>query len=224
MEAIASSKEAVTSSNSGPTVGNSSKDNLVAVTESAKSVILNVGGRKYEVLRKNLTNFPGSRLWKLAHANTTEEILRVCDRYKPGCDSEANFAPAEYYFDHNYTSFAEILDAYRSGHLHLQATNCAFSTREDIEYWGLDILLVEPCCAVKFYPEIEICIKEIDTEEFEKNSEIEREKIEDFGPTWYGRLRKTLWDLFEYPQTSKGAKVGHTILDLTYGSKHSENE
>ena len=135
-----------------------------------------------------------------------------------------HFAPAKYYFDHNYTSFAEILDSYRSGHLHLCAANCAFSTREDIEYWGLDILLVEPCCAVKFYPEIEICIKEIDTEEFEKNSEIEREKIEDFGPTWYGRLRKTLWDLFEYPQTSKGAKVGHSILDLTNGSKHSENE
>ena len=29
------------------------------IAESAKSVLLNVGGRKYEVLRKNLTNFPG---------------------------------------------------------------------------------------------------------------------------------------------------------------------
>ena len=90
------------------------------IPESAKSVLLNVGGRKYEVLRKNLTNFPGSRLWKLVHANTKEEILRVCDRFKPGIDSEADFVPAEYFFDHNYTSFAEILDAYRSGHLHLQ--------------------------------------------------------------------------------------------------------
>ena len=90
------------------------------IAESAKSVMLNVGGRKYEVLRKNLTNFPGSRLWKLVHANTKEEILRVCDRFKPGIDSEADFVPAEYFFDHNYTSFAEILDAYRSGHLHLQ--------------------------------------------------------------------------------------------------------
>ena len=89
------------------------------IPESAKSVLLNVGGRKYEVLRKNLTNFPGSRLWKLVHANTKEEILRVCDRFKPGIDSEADFVPAEYFFDHNFTGFAEILDAYRSGRLHL---------------------------------------------------------------------------------------------------------
>jgi len=99
-----------------------------------------------------------------------------------------------------------ILDAYRSGHLHLQAGNCAYTTREDIAYWGIDELLVEPCCAVKYYSEIEICIKELDTEEEEKQREIEREKVEDFGPTWYGKLRKKLWNLFEYPQTSKGAQ------------------
>ena len=67
--------------------------------------------------------------------------------------------------------------------------------------------MVEPCCAVKYYSEIEICIKELDTEEEEKQREIEREKVEDFGPTWYGKLRKKLWNLFEYPQTSKGAQV-----------------
>ena len=183
------------------------------IAESSKSVLLNVGGRRYEVLRKNLQNFPGSRLWKLAHANTTEEILRVCDRYKPGVDSEANFVPAEYYFDHNYSSFAQILDAYRSGHLHLNCGNCAYSTREDINYWGIDELLIEPCCAVKYYPEIEICIKEIDIEEEEKQREIEREKLEDFGTTWYGKLRKRLWNLFEYPQTSRGAQVRKNTFD-----------
>merc|ERR1739848_29743 len=123
----AASTEANGAASSGaliPHVSNANTD----IAESAKSVMLNVGGRKYEVLRKNLTNFPGSRLWKLVHANTKEEILRVCDRFKPGIDSEADFVPAEYFFDHNYTSFAEILDAYRSGHLHLQAGNCAYTT------------------------------------------------------------------------------------------------
>ena len=191
----------------------SSKAMVATTPESAKSVVLNVGGRKYEVLRKNLINFPNSRLWRTVHANTTEEILRHCDRYTPGRDigdagGGSEFVPAEYYFDHNYTSFAEILDAYRSGHLHLQASNCAYTTREDIAYWGLDELLVEPCCAVKYYPEIEICIKEIDTEETEKQREIEREKLEDFGPSLPGRIRKYLWNLFEYPSTSKGAQVG----------------
>ena len=49
------------------------------------------------------------------------------------------------------------------------------------------------------------------TEEEEKQREIEREKIEDFGPTWYGKLRKKLWNLFEYPSTSKGAQVSPKI-------------
>lgn len=106
------------------------------ISENAKSVILNVGGQKYEVLRKHLVNHPGSRLWKLVHANTNEEILRVCDRYKPGNDTEADFRPAEYYFDHNYKSFAEILDLYRTGHLHLQAGNCAYTTREGMPISG----------------------------------------------------------------------------------------
>lgn len=95
-----------------------------------------------------------------------------------------------------------------------QAGNCAYTTRKDIAYWGIDELLVEPCCAVKYYSEIEICIKELDTEEEEKQREIEREKVEDFGPTWYGKLRKKLWNLFEYPQTSRGAQV--CLIDLIF--------
>ncbi len=192
---------------------------MVASTpDSAKSVVLNVGGRRFEVLRKNLLNFPNSRLWKIVHANTMDEILRHCDRYKPGRDSEGGggggeggFVPAEYYFDHNYTSFAEILDSYRTGHLHLPTAHCAYNTREDLAYWGIDELLVEPCCAVKYYPEIEICLTEIDTEETEKQREIEREKLEDFGPSLLGRTRKYLWNLFEYPSTSRGAQVGELL-------------
>ena len=205
------------------TTSGSSPAKMACIAEASKSVLLNVGGQKFEVLRKNLANFPGSRLWKIAHANTHEEILRVCDRYTPGKDLEADFVPAEYYFDHNYTSFPQILDAYRSGHLHLPASHCAYTTREDMAYWGIDELLVEPCCAVKYYPEIEICCKEIDIEEEEKAREIEREKLEDFGPTWYGKLRKKLWDLFEYPQTSKGAQVSQRKFFIlrAYNLTHS---
>ena len=41
----------------------------------------------------------------------------------------------------------------------------------------------------------------------ERSKEATRAKEEDFGQTKLGRLRKTLWDLFEYPSTSKGAQV-----------------
>ena len=88
----------------------------------------------------------------------------------------------------------------------------AVTTRDDLAYWGLDELVLEPCCAVKFYPEIEVCIKEINMEESEKQREIEREKLEDWGDSFVGRYRKILWNLFEYPSTSRAAQVGKQIV------------
>ena len=122
-----------------------------------------------------------------------------------------DYTPAEYFFDKNWTGFAAILDAYRTGHLHLNSNICAVMTREDMVYWGMDELTVEPCCAVKFYPEIEICVKEIEMEETEKQRELERERLEDFGPSFIGRTRKMLWNLFEYPATSRAAQVGQEL-------------
>lgn len=63
--------------------------------------------------------------------------------------SSSNDDVPEYYFDHNYTGFINILDAYRTGTLHLNSSNCAIITREDLDYWAIDELLIEPCCAVR---------------------------------------------------------------------------
>ena len=49
-------------------------------------------------------------------------------------------------------------------------------------------------------------------------SEIEREKIENFGPTMHGRIRKYLWNLFEYPGTSRGAQVSKPLIPLCKNS------
>eukprot|EP00094_Tigriopus_californicus_P010656 TCALIF_10280-PA protein Name:"Similar to Kcnb1 Potassium voltage-gated channel subfamily B member 1 (Rattus norvegicus)" AED:0.14 eAED:0.14 QI:442/0.5/0.6/0.8/0.25/0.4/5/0/478 len=172
-------------------------------SDGGKVVILNVGGQRHEALKKNFDKFPQSRLWRIMRANSVDEILHFCDRYRV---THINDEVPEYFFDHNYTGFIAILDAYRTGHLHLNANNCAIITKEDMNYWGIDELLIEPCCAVKYYPEIEVCQSEIDMEEDEKQKAIDREKLEDFGPSKLGRLRKFLWDLFEYPQTSRGAQ------------------
>ena len=42
---------------------------------------------------------------------------------------------------------------------HLTSTGCALVLQKDMEYWGIDELLLEPCCALKYYPEIELCCK-----------------------------------------------------------------
>lgn len=184
-----------------PAVVNSLSDHCC---EGGRVVILNVGGQRHEVLKKHFDKFPHSRLWRVMRANTVDEILLHCDRYKV---ATSNDGVPEYFFDRNYTGFINILDAYRSGHLHLNAYNCAVITREDMAFWGIDELLVEPCCAVRYYPEIEICMSELRMEEEEKRKTIDREKLEDFGQSTLGRTRKFLWDLFEYPQTSRGAQV-----------------
>ena len=43
---------------------------------------------------------------------------------------------------------------------HLSAIGCALVLQKELEYWGIDELMMEPCCALKYYPEIEICVNE----------------------------------------------------------------
>lgn len=84
---------------------------------------------------------------------------------------------------------------------------CALVTKAELEYWGIDELLMEPCCALKYYPEIELCCKEVEGEELSRKKLQERKVLEDFGPSKIGRLRKYLWNITEYPETSKAAQV-----------------
>ena len=71
---------------------------MLAAASQSDSVIINVGGQRHEVMRKNFDRFPQSRLWKAMRANTTEEILRHCDKYRV-----VESGPPEYFFDRNYT-------------------------------------------------------------------------------------------------------------------------
>ena len=98
---------------------------------------------------------------------------------------------------------------------------CALVTKNDLEYWGIDELLLEPCCALRYYPEIELCVKEVEGEEISRKKARERRQAEDFGDSKLGRLRKYLWNLTEYPETSKAAQVYLTILKLSSKLKKS---
>ena len=60
--------------------------------------------------------------------------------------------------DVNNLSF--LLDIYRTNMFHLTSTGCALVLQKDLEYWGIDELMMEPCCALKYYPEIETCVNE----------------------------------------------------------------
>ena len=87
--------------------------------------------------------------------------------------------------------------------------------KTELEYWGVDELLMDPCCALKYYPDIELCVSEMNGEEKAKRREAIKEQDEDFGDSKIGRLRKSLWNLTEYPETSKAALIlGYCSLSL----------
>ena len=56
--------------------------------------------------------------------------------------------------------FFPFADIYRTNMFHLAVGGCALVLQKDLEYWGIDELMMEPCCALKYYPEIEICHNE----------------------------------------------------------------
>ena len=74
--------------NPAPVVSSSSptnSTNKMLAVKSPETVVLNIGGQRYETLKSNFLNhFPNSRLWRLIHAVEAqadlEEILKHCDR------------------------------------------------------------------------------------------------------------------------------------------------
>ena len=79
--------------------------------------------------------------------------------------------------------------------------------QKDLEYWQIDELILEPCCALKYYPEIELCVKEQKGEQEAKAKESQRLADENFGNSRWGKIRTALWNVMEYPETSRTAQV-----------------
>ena len=120
-----------------------------------KSVILDVGGDRFLALRNTLKRYPSTRLGKLMMATTLEKIFEFCDEYVPG-------NPPEYFFDRNPDNFPAILNMYRTDKFHMNDAGCALVFQKDLEYWIIDDLLLEPCCSLKYFPEVEVCQSEKD--------------------------------------------------------------
>ena len=63
----------------------------------------------------------------------------------------------------------------------------------------MDELYLEQCCVQKYYQQ-----RELLTWDYQVKKE---EELEVFRPGRIGKLQKLLWDLFEKPHTSVGARV-----------------
>ena len=109
-----------------------------------------------------------------------------------------------------------VLHLYRGGKLHGISSVCSMTFHTDLEYWGIDKLLLDACCAVRHYPEMETRRKEYES----SKRTLEREEVkraeENFGESWIARCRTVVWNLTEYPETSFAARVIYNITFLEF--------
>merc|ERR1711892_657975 len=169
--------------------------------DRSEILCFNVGGKRYYCMRRNFDRYPETKLGELVRCTSSSERLKLCDKF---IDGEI----PEFFFDRSWKGFNDILDVYRLGRLHLNSGGlCAIRTKALIDYWQIDELLLDPCCALKYYPEIESCVKEIDGQIDSERKYVERINVEDFGDSTQGRIRKYLWNLTEYPETSLAARI-----------------
>jgi len=152
-------------------------------------VILNVGGKKHEVRWNTLDKYPTSRLGRLCRCVTHKGLSQLCDSY--------SLELREYFFDRSPRNFDAVLGLYRTGKLHLAAGVCVQDFCEELEYWGLDDLHMEPCCQHSYY-RARWLLPQPNTEE---------EKKDNFGTGFCAPTQRHLWNLFENPHHSMAAKI-----------------
>ena len=95
---------------------------------------------------------------------------------------------------------------YRTHSFHTTESGCALVLQKDITYWGVDELTMEPCCALKYYPEVDVLQSEKDGELKKKRKVLEQAAEEDFGNSEWALWRSWMWNTIEYPWTSKLAQ------------------
>ncbi|RNA00607.1 potassium voltage-gated channel subfamily B member 2-like [Brachionus plicatilis] len=162
---------------------------------SQKRVLLNVGGTRHEVMWRTLEKLPSSRLGRIRWAKSVAEISRLCD--------DISLAHNELYFDRHSSSFASILNFYRTGKLHLVEDMCILSFHEELAYWGVDECFLELCCHLRYHQRKDTVLEEIRKEEEMEGEKATEEKFSQCFP----KFRKSLWDLMENPQSSTTARI-----------------
>ncbi|XP_038566300.1 potassium voltage-gated channel subfamily V member 1 [Micropterus salmoides] len=155
--------------------------------------IINVGGSRYVLSQELLASYPETRLGKLACCSR-DSALELCD--------DADLLENEFFFDRNAQTFQYVMNYYRTGHLHVREELCEMSFLQEIEYWGIDELCINPCCRERYYRRKE------QKETFDVYREFEaHDDDEDFVGAACPALRRRLWDLLEKPESSRAART-----------------
>ena len=109
-----------------------------------------------------------------------------------------------------------LLDFYRRGKLHSVSCVCSMTFHTDLEYWGIDKLLLDACCAIRHYPEMEIRRREYEASKKNLDREERRRIVTNFGDSSFARYRTIVWNSIEYPESSIPARVRRRFYKRLY--------
>ena len=171
-------------------------------------VVFVVGGETFKTFQSHFSKWPEGRLSQLINAVTKDEVLKLCDDFFVD-----NHGIKTYTFYRNPDNFNTILDIYRSEEVHCIRHCCTLTTKEELEYWGSDELAMELCCSTKYCEENKIHQKENRRDKNLKQRELDLMSMDEhFGTSIKDHMRKKIWYLVEYPNSSKAARVMYSFI------------
>ncbi|XP_054851758.1 potassium voltage-gated channel subfamily C member 1-like isoform X1 [Eublepharis macularius] len=162
---------------------------------SKEKIVLNVGGRRYETYSSTLKTFPGTKLCQL-----TEPQAQAVSDYDPNAN--------EFFFDRSAKLFGDVLNYYRTRHLHCPAGVCRALWEEELAFWGIPEAQLAPCCWVKLshteglQEDLDLRGNNDDTNE-DSLTLLGQGERRDYH--WWARWQPKMWALFEKPYSSAGA-------------------
>lgn len=162
----------------------------------SSDINLNIGGLNFVIKWCVIEKLPKSRLGKIRYAANMKELLSLCD--------EVNVEKKEIYFDRSSRTFDMIIDYYHTNNMHLDANSCVVSFYKDLKFWGLDCCEFDPCCSFKFHQLKEELDDHIAKVAFLE--QVKENKVIKFSGACQ-EIRRKVWDITEFPETSNLAKV-----------------
>jgi BTB/POZ domain len=81
----------------------------------SRRALLNVGGVRHEIMWSALERLPRTRLGRLRHVTSIDDIYQLCDDFRLIGSDVTGGEEVEFFFDRHARSFGSVLNFYRTG-------------------------------------------------------------------------------------------------------------
>ena len=151
-----------------------------------------MSGTVFRVASALLIKVPHSKLARVANCESEEELLALGAFWNPG--------KQQVHFSIVSRNFSHILDLHGGDvkQIHMPASCCPVQFVEELVFWGFSGSQLKPCCLKRWLD----CQEELDWDQESRKDDVDKQKKEKTfcQSPW-------LWDLFEKPHSSLGARV-----------------